>query len=88
MPDYIELKEGLKHAPKDADIILSPDTVPDVGYVLTKNDLIIDIDCLSHEAIQDMIKRFDIRNTESPIEAATYTTKNQHDSPKLTKFAR
>mgnify|MGYP003555523867 FL=1 len=51
MPDYIELKEGLKHAPKDADIILSPDTVPDVGYVLTKNDLIIDIDCLSHEAI-------------------------------------
>ena len=61
MPDYIELKEGLKHAPKDADIILSPDTVPDVGYVLTKNDLIIDIDCLSHEAIQDMIKRFDIQ---------------------------
>lgn len=60
MAEYIALKEGQKYADPNADIIANPETVADVGYKLTANDLVIDIDCLSKEAIQDFIKRFDI----------------------------
>ena len=60
MPEYMEFNPGEKFAAKGADISNSLDGFQDAGYVLQDTDLIIDIDCLSHEAIQEMIKVFGI----------------------------
>lgn len=60
MPEYVELKEGTKYTSGDGDTLVKHDGTPDIGYVLQKNDLVIDIDCLSRDAINDMIQRFNI----------------------------
>lgn len=58
---FIEYLEGQKHARRNADISQSLDAFKDAGYVLTDNDLIIDIDNLSHEQIRQIIKMFNIQ---------------------------
>lgn len=58
---YVEFKEGKKYAEKDADISPSDESFKDAGYVLTKNDLIVDIDCLTKDQIKQLIKWFDIK---------------------------
>lgn len=58
---YIEFKPGLKYPPNDADISESLDAFKDAGYLLTDNDLVIDIDCLDKKVIEKMISTFNIR---------------------------
>lgn len=58
---YIEFIEGKKHAKQYADESDSIETFADAGYLLTDNDLIVDIDCLEKETIQKMISLFNIQ---------------------------
>lgn len=58
---YEEYKAGTKYAGKDAQ--QSPDigAFKDAGYILTEDDLIVDIDSLSHEQIRALIDWFGIK---------------------------
>ena len=58
---YIEFKAGEKHATKGADISDSHEHFKDAGYLLTENDLIIDIDCLEKGVIEKLISLFNIK---------------------------
>lgn len=58
---YVEFKEGQKHASKDADLLESTEKLQDAGYVLTDDDLIIDIDDIPKDVIRKMITTFDIK---------------------------
>lgn len=60
MSEYIELKQGTKYATPDGDTLINTKGTADVGYLLQDHEMVIDIDCLSKEAIQDMIERFEI----------------------------
>lgn len=60
---YMEFKPGKKHASKDAEISDSLGSFTDAGYVLTDNDLVVDIDSMSHFQIEKMLEVFNI-NTE------------------------
>jgi putative DNA primase/helicase len=58
---FVEFKEGKKWSGKVADIsdkLL--EGFQDAGYVLTENDLVVDVDDLNHIQIQQLIKRFNI----------------------------
>lgn len=58
---FAEFKKGEKHGFTDADLSDNLETFSDGGYVLTENDLVVDIDCLDHKQIEQMIKRFNIK---------------------------
>lgn len=58
---YIEFKEGEKHATQYADVSDDHSSFKDAGYVLTENDLIVDIDNLPKETIEKMITLFNIK---------------------------
>lgn len=58
---YIEFKEGEKHAAQYADVSDDHTSFKDAGYVLTDNDLIVDIDNLPKETIEKMITLFNIK---------------------------
>ena len=58
---YIEFLEGKKHAAKNADVSDNHEHFKDAGYVLSENDLIVDIDNLPKETIQKMITVFNIK---------------------------
>src|SRR5690625_1732983 len=58
---YIEFKEGEKFAGQYADISDNHEAFQDAGYVLTENDLVVDIDDLEKESIQKMISLFNIK---------------------------
>lgn len=58
---YIEFESGEKFAKQYADISDSHEYFKDAGYVLTENDLIVDIDNLSKETIKKMITIFSIK---------------------------
>lgn len=58
---YVEFLEGQKHAAKNADISDSHEHFVDSGYVLTENDLIVDIDNLPKDVIEKMISIFKIK---------------------------
>lgn len=58
---YIEFKEGEKHAAQYADMSDEHTSFKDAGYVLTENDLIVDIDELPKETIEKMITLFNIK---------------------------
>lgn len=60
MTEYMKFEPGEKFGKKGADISPTLEGLDDAGYVLEDRDLVIDIDCLSHEAIQEMIKVFNI----------------------------
>ena len=59
---YIEFVEGGKHAPKDSDIMDSPDHFKDAGYLIQENEIIIDIDepKFDRATFDKMIKMFGI----------------------------
>lgn len=58
---YIEFNPGEKFASKNADFSDSHTTFKDCGYVLTENDLIVDIDTLEKDKIDKMISLFNIK---------------------------
>lgn len=58
---YIEFKEGEKHAGQYADVADDHVAFKDAGYVLTENDLVVDIDNLEKEKIEKMISLFNIK---------------------------
>lgn len=60
---YIEFLPGKKHSGKDAEISDNLESFTDAGYLLTDNDLIVDIDSLNHSQIERMLDVFNI-NTE------------------------
>lgn len=58
---YIEFIEGKKHPAKNADVSDKHEHFKDAGYVITENDLIVDIDCLEKDVIQKMVSLFNIK---------------------------
>lgn len=58
---YIEFLPGKKHATKDADMSEDHVFFNDAGYVLTDNDLIVDIDCLEKPVIEKMLSLFNVK---------------------------
>src|SRR5690625_2798511 len=58
---YIEFKEGEKFAGQYADVSDDHEAFQDAGYILTENDLVVDIDDLEKESIQKMISLFNIK---------------------------
>ena len=58
---YIEFLPGKKHPAKNADISDTHEHFSDAGYLLTDNDLIVDIDNLPKDVIQKMISLFNIK---------------------------
>ncbi|MBU9722163.1 MULTISPECIES: DUF5906 domain-containing protein [Bacillaceae] len=58
---YIEFNEGDKHAVKNADIADTPDAFNDAGYLLTENDLVIDVDNIEKSVIEKIISMFNIK---------------------------
>jgi putative DNA primase/helicase len=58
---YIEFLEGQKHSGNLTDTADTPDGFKDAGYLLTDQDLVIDIDNLGKDHIEAMIKAFNIR---------------------------
>lgn len=59
---YVEFNEGQKFSTdKDADVSESHKHFKDAGWVLTENDLVIDIDDLPKESIEQMLKMFNIQ---------------------------
>ncbi|KIJ86837.1 DNA primase [Staphylococcus saprophyticus] len=62
---YVEYKDdNSKHAVNDADVSEFPDSFRNAGWLLTDNDLVVDIDNLPKETIQKMLKTFNI-NTQT-----------------------
>lgn len=58
---YIEFLPDKKHAAKDADMSEDHVFFNDAGYVLTENDLIVDIDCLEKPVIEKMLSLFNVK---------------------------
>lgn len=58
---YIEFLPGKKHAAKNADVSDNHDHFKDAGYVLSDNDVVVDIDNLEKETIQKLITVFNIK---------------------------
>ena len=69
---YIEFKHGQKYAEKGADISDSHESFTDAGYLLTDEDLVVDVDVLSREALQVLIKTFNIKTQ------IVWTTRGAH----------
>lgn len=57
---YIEFVKGKKFPANDADTSDDLSIFEDAGYVLEEDELVIDIDCLTHEAIEALIRYFGI----------------------------
>lgn len=58
---YIEFKPGEKHASKGADTAETPDSFRDAGWLLEKDEVVVDIDELSKDQIREFLKRFNIK---------------------------
>lgn len=58
---YIEFKNGKKFAGKEADIADSHEGFKDAGYLLTDDDLVVDVDVLDKTVLKILIKTFDIK---------------------------
>lgn len=58
---FIEFMEGEKHSGKLTDTAETPDIFENAGYILTDNDLVVDIDEINKEKIKHMIAMFGIR---------------------------
>lgn len=58
---YIEFNSNEKYPKRDADIADTPEHFIDAGYLLTENDLIVDIDNLDKKVIEKMISLFNIK---------------------------
>lgn len=69
---YAEFINGKKYGQKNSEISDSLDTFEDAGYILTDNDLVVDIDDLSKDQIKAMIEHFGLK-TET-----VWTTRGAH----------
>jgi len=58
---YVEYKAGEKHAGKNAETSDTPDSFTDCGWLLEKDEVVIDIDSLSPDQIRAFIKRFNVK---------------------------
>lgn len=58
---YVEFIEGEKHAKQYADMADDHTAFKDAGYVLTDNDLIVDIDGFEKSKIEKMVSLFNIK---------------------------
>lgn len=58
---YVEFIEGMKHPVKNADVSDDHTAFKDAGYLITDNDVIVDIDNIPKETIQKMISIFNIK---------------------------
>lgn len=62
---YVEYKDdNSKHATNDADVSEFSDSFRNAGWLLTDNDLVVDIDNLPKETIKKMLKTFNV-NTQT-----------------------
>lgn len=57
---YVELIDGVKYSTKNPRVSNSMSDFKDAGYVIEDNEIIVDIDKLSFDAINDMLEVFDI----------------------------
>ena len=69
---YVEFEKGQKFTKSLTEISDTCEYFKDAGYILTDNDLIVDIDCISKEVIQKLITMFNIK-TET-----VWTTRGCH----------
>lgn len=58
---YVEFKPNEKHAAQYADIADTADSFTDAGYILTENDLVVDIDNLEKDKVNKLISLFNIK---------------------------
>lgn len=61
---YVRFEDGEKYTKKkgeDRELSESLDAFDSAGYVLEDNDLVVDIDCLSHEQILALIEQFNLK---------------------------
>lgn len=58
---YVEYLENEKHGGSEPEVGDFLDDFENAGYLLTDSDLVVDIDSLSHEQIEAMIRQFRIR---------------------------
>lgn len=58
---YIEFEPGQKFAKKGAEISESPDAFNDCGYLLTDDEVVIDIDTISKDKIKAYLEMFNVR---------------------------
>lgn len=58
---YIEFKPGEKHAGKNADTSDTHEAFADCGWLLEKDEVVIDVDELSKDQIRQLISRFGIK---------------------------
>ena len=69
---YIEFNDNEKYPKRNADIADTPEFFNDAGYLLTDDDLIIDIDTLEKSVIEKMISLFNIKTQ------IVWTTRGAH----------
>lgn len=69
---YIEFNNNTKYPKKDADIADNHDAFTDAGYLLTEDDLIIDIDTIDKSVIEKIISLFNIKTQ------IVWTTRGAH----------
>ena len=62
--EYIEFEPGTKYPIKNGDISDTPDTFRDCGYILKEDEIVVDIDVLTHDKIKSLITMFNI-NTQT-----------------------
>lgn len=58
---YIEFLNNEKYPKKGADVADTPEAFQDAGYLLTENDLVIDIDNIEKPVIEKIISLFNIK---------------------------
>lgn len=69
---YIEFIENEKFPKKNAAKADTPDSFKDAGYILTENDLIVDVDVLEKSVIKKIIQTFNIKTQ------IVWTTRGAH----------
>ena len=69
---YIEYEDNKKFPKKDADIADNHEAFKDAGWLLTDNDLIVDIDNVPKETIEKAISLFNIKTQ------TVWTTRGVH----------
>ena len=69
---YIEFNHNEKYPNKNADIADNHEAFNDAGYLLTENDLIVDVDVLEKSTIEKIIMMFNIKTQ------IVWTTRGAH----------
>jgi putative DNA primase/helicase len=72
MSEYVEFLEGKKYPAKSADRSNSHESFKNAGYVITEDEVIVDIDCLDKDVIEKAITFFNIKTQ------IVWTTRGAH----------